>query len=176
MRGEKAEQCADEMKVSGSPPRARGKGLEQSAVLEQTGITPACAGKRSVSGCPASAARDHPRVRGEKSQGSTAPLAGRGSPPRARGKGQNSGAGLLSVGITPACAGKRFSQTAPWSTNWDHPRVRGEKALACAGIIVDVGSPPRARGKVNGYEITALAAGITPACAGKSCRGNWYSQ
>ena len=164
------------MKVSGSPPRARGKGLEQFAVLEQTGITPACAGKRSVSGCPASAARDHPRVRGEKSQGSTAPLAGRGSPPRARGKGQNSGAGLLSVGITPACAGKRFSQTAPWSTNWDHPRVRGEKALACAGIIVDVGSPPRARGKVNGYEITALAAGITPACAGKSCRGNWYSQ
>ena len=50
----------------GSPPHVRGKGLVHDLKAQQSGITPACAGKRFhiTSSCPAS--RDHPRVCGEK--------------------------------------------------------------------------------------------------------------
>ena len=49
--------------------------------------------------------------------------------------------------------------------------MRGEKNLGVVGFGLGLGSPPRARGKVYYPFAVALAAGITPACAGKS--GGW---
>ena len=51
---------------------------------------------------------------------------------------------------------------------WDHPRMRGEKKGVQVKRTDEQGSPPHARGKVNGRLLSAVALGITPACAGKS--------
>ena len=171
VRGEKPCSSSKSAVARGSPPRARGKGLEQFAVLEQTGITPACAGKRSVSGCPASAARDHPRVRGEKTTIERACRSMAGSPPRARGKATRFAEMNCRQGITPACAGKSTTTPDRSRRPWDHPRVRGEKCIDYGLDMLAAGSPPRARGKVCSYSPGGQKIGITPACAGKSTRG-----
>ena len=50
----------------------------------------------------------------------------------------------------------------------DHPRVCGEKFCAIRPQVVQAGSPPRVRGKVNKFNEPLRRGGITPACAGKS--------
>ncbi len=70
--------------------------------------------------------------------------------------------------ITPACAGKSIYLSGVELAVWDHPRLRGEKNLQTAGVLIAVGSPPLARGKGFGFWLFKLYAGITPACAGKS--------
>ena len=50
----------------------------------------------------------------------------------------------------------------------DHPRVRGEKQVEVTADDLNVGSPPRARGKVPLALVVLSLPGITPACAGKS--------
>ena len=50
----------------GSPPHVRGKGGEEMTMKPEYRITPACAGKRRRTACPASLSPDHPRVCGEK--------------------------------------------------------------------------------------------------------------
>ena len=52
----------------------------------------------------------------------------------------------------------------------DHPRVCGEKFCAIRPQVVQAGSPPRVRGKVNRSAKLLAADGITPACAGKRTR------
>ena len=75
-------------------------------------------------------------------------------------------------GITPACAGKRSSVRRKIRTAWDHPRVRGEKQVCPRFAAAWLGSPPRARGKVNIKFRTIFTKGITPACAGKRIVGS----
>ena len=115
------------------------------------------------------AARDHPRVCGEKVCFSNCPRGKQGSPPRVRGKVGSS------FRIHLRCR--------------DHPRVCGEKPStlqfivedgritpACAGKRIHysiqhhcaLGSPPRVRGKGGAADVDKHALGITPACAGKS--------
>ena len=50
----------------------------------------------------------------------------------------------------------------------DHPRVCGEKLSDTDVEKVEVGSPPRVRGKVTYVSKSAYTVRITPACAGKS--------
>ena len=54
---------------------------------------------------------------------------------------------------------------------WDHPRVCGEKGIARDVVTQREGSPPRVRGKENGFGQATGYNRITPACAGKSVRG-----
>ena len=105
--GEKAGSATASAPCSGSPPRVRGKDDRHRQTQAQAGITPACAGKSSCGPKTAAAARDHPRVCGEKV--ARASCAGRflGSPPRVRGKVRNNSTSSI-------CAR-------------DHPRVCGEK-------------------------------------------------
>ena len=51
-------------------------------------------------------------------------------------------------GITPACAGKSKSLPSLRIGNKDHPRVCGEKSGSSSKENVQMGSPPRVRGKV----------------------------
>ncbi len=91
-----------------------------------------------------------------------------GSPPRARGKVPYC---LRRIGwrrITPACAGKRGCSLWFDLLIGDHPRVRGEKRADADETAQQMGSPPRARGKVLVAHTLAVERGITPACAGKS--------
>ena len=154
----------------GSPPRVRGKGGRGAGIRTGAGITPACAGKRSNSAAMRSRSEDHPRVCGEKNPMQMIAQFRQGSPPRVRGKA--AGWRQLHTGqrITPACAGKRERVIIWQCFAWDHPRVCGEKHCGGACEWRHVGSPPRVRGKAN-YEIGRnISDGITPACAGKSCR------
>ena len=52
--------------LTGSPPRMRGKAKGPLGLLRAAGITPAYAGKSSVSSSSVHRSRDHPRVCGEK--------------------------------------------------------------------------------------------------------------
>ena len=91
---------------TGSPPRVRGKAIPVVALQILLGITPACAGKRTLSEKQVSTRKDHPRVCGEKKGEVSRPFTGEGSPPRVRGKGILSSVATVRTGITPACAGK----------------------------------------------------------------------
>ena len=133
----------------GSPPRMRGKVILLDFGLEPVGITPACAGKRTMARSTFGPGRDHPCVCGEKS-GTAPPLSMIwGSPPRVRGKGNVGTSGVDGVGITPACAGKSPAMMVCSLEYW--------------------GSPPRMRGKAVEMKLAGTVHGITPACAGKSC-------
>ena len=70
----------------GSPPRVRGKGPAQISSTVSPRITPACAGKSTVSLQGDTERWDHPRVCGEKGAKPGVPGPYWGSPPRVRGK------------------------------------------------------------------------------------------
>ena len=133
-------------------------------------ITPAYAGKSSLSFLLLLLSGDHPRMCGEKHAVQIAQIFGKGSPPHVRGK---AGVALLSgqiVGITPACAGKSCVVSGRTSQSWDHPRMCGEKTLGGMESHPARGSPPHVRGKVKQLCVLIALRGITPACAGKrSC-------
>ena len=154
----------------GSPPRVRGKDHDPALSQHKLRITPACAGKSMWLMVIYTAPRDHPRVCGEKADCLTLSDSTWGSPPRVRGKGFLIFSAVRLAGITPACAGKRLCRMDKRGILWDHPRVCGEKAGSCPGAAGSGGSPPRVRGKVSSFCFIVPAAGITPACAGKSLR------
>ena len=112
-------------------------------------ITPACAGKRTLS--PGSSDRgweSPPRARGRVLRASMPVGSLVESPPRARGRVAAAEKKAWSGRITPACAGKSNSTVC----------ARQSRAE----------SPPRARGRGRRAGQTGADAGITPACAGKS--------
>ena len=86
-----------------------------------------------------------------------------------RGKELRVETGFPDNRITPACAGKSRSVQGPAGSCGDHPRVCGEKSLKGVTLTAPAGSPPRVRGKVVDRFSYAVAFGITPAYAGKSC-------
>ena len=148
----------------------RGKEVAQNVHLPSVRITPACAGK-SRPLLPAPALHwDHPRVCGEKRKLIFVLSPARGSPPRVRGKVHLICCLDLHCGITPACAGKRRRYRGNFFQCKDHPRVCGEKSCAGIGQFLQLGSPPRVRGKVHRIAVHHIPQRITPACAGKrSC-------
>ena len=85
--GEKADCAAVQWNGMGSPPRVRGKEQRKRITREETGITPACAGKSHAVGQRVKVIQDHPRVCGEKATCTEARFFTAGSPPRVRGKG-----------------------------------------------------------------------------------------
>ena len=133
----------------GSPPRVRGKAGCRPRRARSPGITPACAGKRSLSRKIRTRSWDHPRVCGEKPSAHFVHDGPRGSPPRVRGKDPSTAAILHRGGITPACAGKSTPTRCACSATQDHPRVCGEKRSASPCRVHPSGSPPRVRGKAG---------------------------
>ena len=147
VRGEKLCPQVRAERTAGSPPRARGEGIENSFLYILQRITPACAGRRSNFASYCDGYRDHPRVRGEKSTGFCGAKFYLGSPPRARGEAEATAAGMEYIGITPACAGRRHPRRRQECSGQDHPRVRGEKLDRPSMMCSPPGSPPRARGE-----------------------------
>ena len=70
--------------------------------------------------------------------------------------------------ITPAYAGKSSGCCRTQSPYRDHPRLCGEKKALDRADDRKKGSPPPMRGKVFQKCPIKIAAGITPAYAGKS--------
>ena len=89
-----------------------------------------------------------------------------------RGKARCAGLGEVVGGITPAYAGKSLVHVDTSATNKDHPRVCGEKEGNGMKFDVELGSPPRMRGKDPNWTPDQATPRITPAYAGKSV--SWY--
>ena len=85
MRGDKFTVRLLPVKLTGSPPHARGQAVFEDFRSVPTRITPACAGIRHCAPLRRHRYRDHPRVRGDKMGSWLAALSTSGSPPRARG-------------------------------------------------------------------------------------------
>ena len=105
--GEKCRNPIIAQAEGGSPPRMRGKVPCVLFFGVGIGITPAYAGKSHSLFGTFGAARDHPRVCGEKRTQAHPAKTGLGSPPRMRGKETPDQGIDQEFGITPAYAGKR---------------------------------------------------------------------
>ena len=147
MGGEKAATFRAVCGPKGSPPRGRGKACGRAAPRAQKG--------------------DHPRVGGEKTKLILLFRFRLGSPPRWRGKAEAFVRKIAAGGITPALAGKSSGCRYALTSEWDHPRVGGEKLSCPVHGHHHMGSPPRWRGKACLCCCGRRAAGITPALAGK---------
>ncbi len=106
--GEKDSDSVNGGRMSGSPPRMRGKGADGKGFAFFKGITPAYAGKSLPINRRKNRRWDHPRVCGEKAIQSVIGKLNEGSPPRMRGKALTATATVQQFRITPAYAGKSF--------------------------------------------------------------------
>ena len=146
----------------------RGKRCGLYKVLYRFRITPADAGKTDIQRAAGSIIRDHPRGCGENAYFRSDEDAERGSPPRMRGKLTIHVRYLQTVGITPADAGKTAKKRVRRRYTRDHPRGCGENCISRSIGTVQVGSPPRMRGKLFFLSMLPLQCRITPADAGKT--------
>ena len=168
MRGEQIHSTQGRGNCGGSPPLARGTVSRAYCRLHLQRITPACAGNSGKSAPTNSAARDHPRLRGEQWCSSLPHTVRTGSPPLARGTETCVSQRNTSYGITPACAGNRYLRGLLASSFQDHPRLRGEQLGYDMQGNIGQGSPPLARGTDARKWSLLSRRGITPACAGNS--------
>ena len=125
--GEKSRSGLNLPRSWGSPPRMRGKVKTPQKGLQGPRITPAYAGKSTITEWQTNKQGDHPRVCGEKLHLDVFCNNCEGSPPRMRGKACRQGGTLMDLGITPAYAGKSRIVFPHFQPFWDHPRVCGEK-------------------------------------------------
>ena len=145
----------------------RGKAGKHRGHVPASRITPAYAGKSPGDENRQDAARDHPRVCGEKKIANSDELAVEGSPPRMRGKVLKNRVKSGQPRITPAYAGKSACAERTTAPSRDHPRVCGEKPIPWPVSDWKRGSPPRMRGKGQDFVAVDSRLGITPAYAGK---------
>ena len=106
MRGEDTTKTSIFTTPPGSPPHARGRPAVKPGEIECSRITPACAGKTTLSRQRIYAWTDHPRMRGEDVHGGQSRRRSVGSPPHARGRLACDLLTEPAARITPACAGK----------------------------------------------------------------------
>ena len=73
-------------------------------------------------------------------------------------------------GNTPAYAGKTLLALIVGLVDGKHPRVCGEDFSISLKLTFCPETPPRMRGRLNFFQDLAVAAGNTPAYAGKTCK------
>ena len=168
MRGKDASVMLILSKEAGSPPRAREGHIGEIKGAKVAGITPACAGRTIADTTPCCRLEDHPRVRGKDVATRLKEAGELGSPPRAREGHTRELCDRTFYRITPACAGRTAWDTKREMFTKDHPRVRGKDYSIAFDLCCRLGSPPRAREGPAASIAFAAAAGITPACAGRT--------
>ena len=145
------------------------RALECAAIIR---ITPAYAGKSTLSRRVDKHNKDHPRLCGEKIIHHIVRTVKLGSPPPMRGKGVTDEEIRHTHGITPAYAGKSDFSHRAGKLFRDHPRLCGEKFKIAFVLFALSGSPPPMRGKVNSVICYVIVSRITPAYAGKRLARN----
>ena len=151
-------------------PARRGKVRRIPGACRRGGITPAWAGKSREIPLHLRAAKDHPRMGGEKPICRSVGCPASGSPPHGRGKVLPCPALPYVSRITPAWAGKSRSILEFVLASQDHPHTCGEKTFIGLVLKHQIGSPPHGRGKVRQVGGFDGVAGITPTRAGKRAR------
>ena len=148
VRGENDRRALCSKEEGGSSPRAWGKLGTALGIGIGARIIPTCVGKTLVACANTAMPMDHPHVRGENFECVACNGGGGGSSPRAWGKQErDSGHGLLDR-IIPTCVGKTAIWSARSSRLSDHPHVRGENLLRKVLRLREIGSSPRAWGKL----------------------------
>ena len=168
MRGEQATGIIGVEVPGGSSPHARGAAAHPSAISPANRIIPACAGSSVRCSEKRTAARDHPRMRGEQPAALAKHIAGLGSSPHARGAAACPRTQRTGSGIIPACAGSRDIFAESHYSPPDHPRMRGEQPDLCRYQTHPQGSSPHARGAGSICTSKIQQYRIIPACAGSS--------
>src|SRR5690606_17605483 len=115
---------------------------------------------------------DHPRTRGEHGPTPGAHRRVLGSPPPTRGARVRAASARHPGRITPAHAGSTMHLDGPPPIRDDHPRTRGEHAVAGRVDWGSGGSPPHTRGAPATTTPASGGGRITPAHAG-STLGCW---
>ena len=152
--------------AGGTPPRARGRHQDGAVGRLVARNTPACAGTTLVPEEGTMTEMEHPRVRGDDRMVMSSTGRYCGTPPRARGRLYRPRFEPGDRGNTPACAGTTTYRAMGWGTLWEHPRVRGDDGTALQTSISDIGTPPRARGRLGATPVHRGGHRNTPACAG----------
>ena len=150
----------------GSPPRVRELRRTHLEKIENTRITPACAGITTSAGSGIAFFWDHPRVCGNYLNHSAQGWSTLGSPPRVRELHLIGNKQSAVSGITPACAGITHGGTYAHEGRRDHPRVCGNYLRGAVADSDKSGSPPRVRELLDEDGWYGAQCGITPACAG----------
>ena len=88
--------------------------------------------------------------------------------PYTRGQGCDACLSPTTEGITPACAGTSLTLSFFIRSDWDHPRIRGDKEANPFSTALMMGSPPHTRGQGRWTAPDPASARITPAYAGTS--------
>ena len=152
----------------GSSPLTRGKPVAVAPHEPVGGLIPAHAGKTRSGWRVGARPGAHPRSRGENMASAKNSSGRMGSSPLTRGKRLPLYRRWNPSRLIPAHAGK----TGPWlPLRWPdraHPRSRGENGGRVAGLRGVRGSSPLTRGKRRQERISALAARLIPAHAGKT--------
>ena len=134
----------------------------------QLRITPAGAGKTTMSYDTAPGEGDHPRRCGENAGTERYYPHQLGSPPQVRGKPWYRRRHWGILRITPAGAGKTMTRSSPPRATRDHPRRCGENLWRWKLDLESAGSPPQVRGKLVDIVVWVVGLRITPAGAGKT--------
>ena len=157
VRGEQVGSAPRGMFGPGSPPRARGAGWRVRASSPAPGITPACAGSRWTCTGSCTAARDHPRVRGEQGVSAVEAARCQGSPPRARG------AGFLTCGAI----GQQLRFHLLWFARSPLSRLAFEGGAWLFDVRLEQST---GRSRVVGPQIRPARSGWTNLVAAPGCR------
>ncbi len=107
-------------------------------------------------------------MRGEHSLRGFGAIQADGSSPHARGAPYRVREPPRHGGIIPACAGSTILATPLTYAVRDHPRMRGEHAVATSELRLNRGSSPHARGARVPLVAVMVTVGIIPACAGST--------
>ncbi len=168
VRGDEEFSAMRRLRLSGRPPRARGRDGRGVRRRVAGGKTPACAGTSTDPVHTPDTAGEDPRVRGDELVHVGRVGADEGRPPRARGRGWRGAAARSGPRKTPACAGTRRGASPASPAVGEDPRVRGDEDTDALGGGGAGGRPPRARGRDDLDLVDLDHGGKTPACAGTS--------
>ena len=168
IRGKDVLLCSYFLTVQGSPPHTRERLLSSKISKIPPRITPAYAGKTTISAMSSCITRDHPRIRGKDNKKEAEHAINLGSPPHTRERHKWLHEWPSKVRITPAYAGKTFLHGSFFSLLQDHPRIRGKDHCSRQVAFLDIGSPPHTRERPERGCDCLVHVRITPAYAGKT--------
>ena len=150
----------------GSPPRAWGR--RGHAVRRTPGLrfTPTCVGTTSTAGSRPSSRTVHPHVRGDDGLALPQQIANYGSPPRAWGRPAPGRFACGAYRFTPTCVGTTAFCSSISERLAVHPHVRGDDVRHVLDERLELGSPPRAWGRLEREQVFGQGARFTPTCVG----------
>ena len=149
----------------------RKKPFSQTSLNCHHRITPARAGKTVCPPVEGTTAEDHPRSCGKDVCKPLLRSAKRGSPPLVRERPCCRFRRIHCPRIPPARAGKTADRLACCFYRRDHPRSCGKDYMPNRKGWPDLGSPPLVRKRLCERIRNWLNFRITPARAGKTCKG-----